>query len=213
MKPNAPLAVLALAAMAAMLTGCSNAVMDPKYERNPNPRQKYVVTAKIDGAPGPFEKAFASVRYKIGPTQECMPDAEPFSGHFPTPDDFGIEPKVSKVSGTEYRFEMYLDAMASKNYFGKGICSWVVDSINVYLKPVGASKSPEFAALMVQSDVTHQQPVVLYARREIYAKPLAHPYDSIEPALKKEPATKRYGSDQTKLFIITLQAKEVGHEN
>jgi hypothetical protein len=213
MKPNAPLAVLALAAMAAMLTGCSNAVMDPKYERNPNPRQKYVVTAKIEGAPGPFKGASADIRYKVGPTQECMPDAEPFSGTFPTPSSFDVVPPLRRISEAEYRFDVYLDAVAERDYFGKGVCTWEIESVNLTLKPTNNPKEQKFVAHIGHSEVIDQLPISLYVRRDSYGTQPSDPVFAFESALKKEQFRTRYKTAPTNTFIIMLEAKEQGHDD
>jgi hypothetical protein len=209
MKPNAPLAVLALAAMAAMLTGCSNAVMDPKYERNPNPRQKYVVTAKIDGAPGPFKGASVNIRYKVGPSQECMPDAEPISGHSPTPDSFDIKPSVHRASETEYRFDVYLDAMASRDYFGKGICTWVIDYAALTLRPTGAPDEYSLAAFMSHAEIETELPISMYWQRKLYGTSRPHPQPVSESALKREEFAKYRDPDLSDTISVTLQAKEL----
>lgn len=205
--------VIVAAAMALGLIACSNAVKDPKYERNPNPRQKYVVTAKVDGAPGPFRVATANVQYKIGPTQQCMPPAEPISGTFPTPDRASVSLQVRKLSESEFQFDFYLDAMAAKDYFGRGVCNWRVEGVNLTLRPTGAPEERKFSAYMSGTDFPWIDPLVLYARREAYGAPRERAYDIAEDALKKEWAVTRYGSDVTKFLTITMEARESGSDH
>ncbi|WP_152566238.1 hypothetical protein [Lysobacter antibioticus] len=209
------LAVAALASLSALagLIGCSNAVMDPKYERNTNPRQKVVVTAKITGSPGPFKAASVNVRYKIGPTQECMPDAEPFSGHFPTPDSFDITPSLNKVSETEYRFDIYLDAMANKDYFGKGTCGWVIDYAALTLRPTGSPAEVSLAAFMSHAEVEAELPMTLYWQRALYGTLRRQSQPVSESALKQEEYEKYRSPDLSDTISVTLQAKELGNDN
>jgi len=204
---------IVVAATVLGLIACSNAVKDPKYERNPNPKQKYVVTAKVEGAPGPFRVATASVQYKIGPTQQCMPPAEPISGTFPTPDRASVSLQVRKLSESEFQFDFYLDAMAAKDYFGRGVCNWRVEGVDLTLRPTGAPEERKFSAYMSGADFPWIDPLVLYARREAYGTPRERAYDIAEDALKKEWAVTRYGSDVTKFLTITMEARESGSDH
>lgn len=191
------------AAMALGLAACSNAVKDPKYERNPNPRQRYVVTAKVDGAPGAFRIVLAGVQYVIGPSQQCMPPAEPISGTFPTPKWANVSPQVRKVSESEFEFDVYLDAMAAKDYFGRGVCTWQVEGVTMSLRPTGVEGERTFTANLDASDVTGKAPLVLYARREMYGAPRKHEYDTVERAIKKTACD----------FLVRKRSFEVLHHN
>ncbi|QQQ00634.1 hypothetical protein [Lysobacter enzymogenes] len=201
-----------VAATALGLSACSNAVKDPKYERNPDPKRKYVVTAKVDGAPGPFRDAVAGVQYRIGPDRACMPPAEPISGTFPTQSRAQVEAKVRKESGSEFEFDVYLDAMLAKDYFGRGVCNWQVEIASLSLRPTGAESERKFDVSFSGSALEAGRPLVLYARREMYAVPFEDSYDAFETAIEKEHAQARYGSDPSKFFTITLSARESGHD-
>ncbi|MBX9400900.1 hypothetical protein K4L06_06210 [Lysobacter sp. BMK333-48F3] len=205
MKATPPL--LVAVCILAALSACSNAVLDPKYERNPEPRQKYVVTATVDGAPGPFEVATAGAQYVIGPTQTCMPSAEPISGTFPTPSRAGTSAQVRKLPGDRFEFDIYLDAMRPKDYFGKGVCTWVVEGVSIRLKARNATNEREFVAFLDQEQLLGQQPVVLYARGSLYGK-VPGAYDETEEAIEEQHAASRYGTDAGTLFKITLQSQE-----
>ncbi|MBN7139046.1 hypothetical protein A7A76_08110 [Lysobacter enzymogenes] len=203
---------IVVAAIGLGLSACSNAVKDPKYERNPNPRQKYVVTAKVDGAPGPFRVATASVQYKIGPTQQCMPPAEPISGTFPTPDREVVSLPVRKMAESEFQFDVYLDGMVAKDYFGRGVCTWEIEGVTLSLKPTGAKGERRFATTIDMPDATELKPVIMYARREKYGTPVSDVYDEVERSMEVPHATALYGSDPSKFFAITFSAKESGHD-
>ena len=193
----------------APLSACSNAVLDPKYERNPQPQNKRVVTATIDGAPGTFAVANASVQYIIGPSQTCMPSAEPISGTFPTPERFSVSLPVRKLSDNVFEFDVYQDGMLDKDYFGKGVCTWVIEGLGLYLKARNAPNEREFNAYLSSQQILAPQPVVLYARRDRYGKATST-YDTDESALEERYASQRYGTDAGKLFKITLNAKDPG---
>ncbi|MBN7137296.1 hypothetical protein A7A76_21490 [Lysobacter enzymogenes] len=204
---------IVVAAMAFALAACSNAVKDPKYERNPNPKQKYVVTAKVEGAPGPFRMAIAGVQYRIGPTQSCMPPAEPISGVFPTQSRSNFGSPVRNLSGAEFEFDVYLDGMVSKDYFGRGVCTWQIELVSLTLRPANDDGERKFDLTIGESDVTGGGTLVLYARREKYATPVENAYDDFETAIEKEYAVARYGSDLSKFFTITVSAKESGRDH
>lgn len=205
--------VIVAAAMALGLIACSNAVKDPKYERNPNPRQQYVVTAKVDGAPGPFRVALAGVQYRIGPSRSCMPPAEPISGVFPTQSRANFGLPVRKLSETEFEFDVYLDGMVSKDYFGRGVCPWQVELVSLSLWPTKVEGERKFDLSLDESELTGMGTLVLYARREKYGAPAEYVHDDFETAIKKEYAVARYGDDSSKLFTITISAKESGRDH
>ncbi|ALN55955.1 lipoprotein [Lysobacter enzymogenes] len=204
-----------VAATALGLSACSNAVKDPKYERNPDPKRKYVVTVKVDGAPGPFRIVTAGVRYVVGPSQECMPAAEPISGTFPTPEHANLASQVRRVSESEseFEFDVYLDGMAAKDYFGRGVCTWRIESVTMSLKPTGADRERKFSTNIDEADVTGNASLVLYARREMYGASAENDYEIFEDALKKEWFSKRYGDDPSKFFTITFSARESGRDH
>ncbi|MGO1069629.1 hypothetical protein [Lysobacter sp. CA199] len=209
MKSNA-LRATAGTMLAVLLASCSNAVRNPNYERSSNPKQRYNVVAKIDDAPGRFSIATASVKYEIGPTKECMPDAEPFTGVFPTPDTAGVESGVNVLSPTEYSFDVYLDGMVSKDYFGKGICNWLVQSAGI---TVAKSRSPDFLgfhASLSEAQLKSGKPVVLYVPRKPYFDPPRRldstMYPSGESGLTEETLRSVGRFDPGNSFTITLTA-------
>lgn len=207
MKDSAALLML----LPLLLASCSNAVMDPKYERNPNPQKHYVVTIKIDGAPGPFHAVKASAFHQIKHTG-CMPDAEPFSGHFPTPDRHGVETEMRRISDTEYQFDLFLDDMAEKDYFGKGPCFWELQMVSVRLRPTGAPRERIYMVTADGDELIEKSPIEFYARREMYANPFKQDHELEEDAVEKRYAATRYGTDDpTRFFTITLHAKEQGN--
>ncbi len=206
MKESAALLIL----LPLLLASCSNAVIDPKYERNPNPQKHYVVTIKVEGAPGPFHTVKATALHQIKHTG-CMPDAEPFSGHAPTSDRYGVETETRRISDTEYQFDLFLDEMAEKDYFGKGPCTWDLQMVPVRLRPTGASRERIYMATADGAELIRKSPVEFYARREMYAEPFKEDHERIEVAIEKRHAGTRYGTDDpSKYFSITLDAKEQG---
>ncbi|WP_363799809.1 hypothetical protein ABU614_06595 [Lysobacter firmicutimachus] len=190
------------------LTACSNAVLDPKYERNPNPRQKRVVTATIDGAPGSFAEATASVQYIIGPERTCMPSAEPFSGTFPTPERFPVTLPVRRLSDNRFEFDYYQDGMLPKDYFGKGLCNWQVETVNLYLKSSNDPNQIGYSVSLFGGDIGRQQRTVFYAQRKLFAATTTIAGGIIDPAQRREDFERLYGSDPSKSFTITIEAKE-----
>ena len=202
--------------MLVLLTGCSNAVMEPKYERNPRPRERFVVVADMEGAPGPFDVATANVAYEIGPTKECMPSAEPISGVFPTPDRAHIGQTVRKLSETRYEFVVYADGMLNKDYFGKGVCRWIVESVTFNFSRTTNPIDGGFSAWLSESGLRSQQPISRYFRKNAYfdrpQKPPEGFFVVSESGLDRAQFQTRYGAiAATDEFHITLTAKEAGN--
>ena len=204
MKATPPflVAVCILAALGA----CSNAVLDPKYERNPEPRHNRVVTATIEGAPGPFAVANASAQYIIGPSQTCMPSAEPISGTFPTPKRFPISLPVRKLSDNVFEFDVYQDGMLAKDYFGKGVCTWQIETVTLYLKSSNKPNLVGYSVTLLDHDLGDRQRTVFYAQRDIFSATTTMPGDASDPAQHKQDFEMLYGTDPSKYFTITMDA-------
>ncbi len=209
-RPSLPAPLLAASLAAVALAACSNAVRNPAYERNPAPRQAYTVTARIQGAPGPFHLAKANVQYVIGPDQACMPAPEPISGASPTPDRYDFDVPVRKLSDTEYQFEVFLDGMVAKDYFGRGVCGWRVEFASITFKPSAAEDGYWIRADLRHEQVVAQAPVPQYAKLGLYSALPPDPVLANESALDEKDFMTRYGTAPVDAFSITLQARAAG---
>ncbi|MBT2750029.1 MULTISPECIES: hypothetical protein [unclassified Lysobacter] len=168
------------------------------------------MSAKINGAPGAFSVISASVTYEVGPTKGCMPDAEPFTGVFPTPDTASTKSKVNVVSPSEYTFDVYLDGMVSKDYFGKGTCTWLVQSAGI---TIARSANPDFlgfGASLNEAELKSGKPVVLYLPRKPYFDPPKRldstMYPTSESGLTEDVLRSVGRFDPANSFTITLTA-------
>ena len=190
------------------LAGCSNAVHDPAYEAAAEPSRRYVVTARVQDAPGPFAVANASARYRIRPSG-CMPDAEPISGTFPTPNEHILESKVATTSPNAFSAEVALDGMKNKDYFGKGICTWELVGFSFGFRATGQPGETRYSAGISEEEIASGSESTLYLRKKFYPK---GPLDDMPESGTKDPAVLRQ-LPSNDFFSIHLSAKELGHAN
>ncbi|MGH8082560.1 MAG: hypothetical protein ACREP7_18435 [Lysobacter sp.] len=198
-----------MAGVVAVLTACTHAVEAPLYEPNTDPRHRYLVTVELNDSPGRFDEVVAAVRYRVGPDRGCLPDAEAVSGSFPTPEQAYRYPPLVRMSATRYAAQVDLDGMAAKDYFGKGVCSWVFEGVSFAFKATAAAQDTRFVASLGPRDFVERQPVRLWFKRKTYPR---HVVDGVAehgtPDLDRIP-----GFAASDLFSATLSAKELndGH--
>ncbi|SFW62844.1 hypothetical protein SAMN02800691_2677 [Luteibacter sp. UNCMF366Tsu5.1] len=102
----------------------------PDVKLNPNPRMRYEITMTIKGAPGPFDRIEGSIDYKVG-NPDSVP-LTPFSGATVEPQRHEAV-EFKKVSENVYKAEIYADKFLDEDYFGKGVCHWVVEGLSADL--------------------------------------------------------------------------------
>jgi hypothetical protein len=134
---NSPHLLLFLVTLMTTTASCQNhqRVPLPEVKRNPEPREKYLVTMVIKDAPRPFDKVEGKVQYDIPVgDDDCIPvdyTIAPGGTRNNPSEDVPVE--FRKISETEYQAEIFLDALLDEDYYGLGVCRWQMTAVGVRL--------------------------------------------------------------------------------
>ncbi|HEY4293246.1 hypothetical protein [Luteibacter sp.] len=109
---------------------CGASMKKPDIKLNPNPRMRYEITMTIHGAPGPFDRIEGSIDYKVG--NPASVPLTPFSGATVEPQRHETV-EFRKVGENVYKAEIYADMFLDEDYFGQGVCHWVVEGLSADL--------------------------------------------------------------------------------
>ena len=108
----------------------------PDFRRNPNPRDAYRITMRIEDAPGPFGSMRAFAQYDVV-NPECLPPPNDNNGHlWPVPTD-AAEIALTKEADGSYTGVVYADYMLDEDYHGRGVCKWELIQTQAQLKATG----------------------------------------------------------------------------
>ena len=138
--------------------------MADKYKRNPAPKQRYDITMTVANAPGPFGSVEGFAQYEA---PDCWYTLDRIAG-VPAIPHVTLPVSYTKVDDTTYVGTVYLDVMQDEDYFGRGICKWVLTSARVSLKATGTREEASFTAYVHLDDFANKKPVVTYFRSEPY---------------------------------------------
>lgn len=177
-----------------------------EYKENPNPTRAYLITLRIEGAPGPFESIRGFAQYDIV-GEECLRRRDKFSGAR-TVSGTATRPIVfTRDSDDTYSATMYVDGMQDADYFGRGVCRWQFTLVQAKLKATGAKEETEFLPNLWADSVMAQESETKYFLK--FGYPRVEGYDDF-PASGQSDRTKM-APDVTDadLFAITLTSKEV----
>lgn len=187
----------ACAALAiALLTSAYTSVMKtPEIKHNPAPKQRYAITLKVDGAPGPFETVTGFVEYKVA-NEACVP-LEPISGATIAPEQ-KVPLTFRPAADNAYTATIYADLMQDEDYYGLGICHWQVVAASAVLR----HKAVEFSPAIFHKDIAAQHAVATYFVKSDYASESPrNAFGTTNRDLFQPPS-------RNDLFTMTLTAKE-----
>ncbi|RMH88101.1 hypothetical protein EBB59_12060 [Lysobacter pythonis] len=167
-----PIPLLPLVVVALTIAACQRheRVPMPDIRINPQPQEKYEITMRVVGAPRPFEKVIGTAQYDIPDHDDaCIPTdytIAPLSGIKNRPSkDMPVE--WHKVSDTEYRTEVYLDALLDEDYYGLGTCRWYLTAVRAKL----ISEPAIFVTSIVNKLLLSGQEGVTFANKEFFNSP------------------------------------------
>ncbi|MGE6333327.1 hypothetical protein [Stenotrophomonas sp. NPDC077659] len=149
-----------------LLTACGGKERaPPPYEANPSPKEAYEVVVTTHDAPEDMFLSGAAVGYVIA-DESCLPPIDNFEGV-----RYGIEKhlvtiSLRKITPDKYVGTYFRDGLASKDYFGHGVCSWEVQYVSASLK----TRSTESFTYFSISTSPEKKTTTRYAPKEI--KPL-----------------------------------------
>lgn len=140
----------------------------PLRKLNPNPERAYVITMKIEGAPGPFAVVRGSAQYDVENAPECGRYLK-FAGVHPGMTSMENFP-LTQISGNEYQGTVYADLLLDEDYFGRGVCRWKFMQAQVVLKAADTDEETRFLPSLRAEDVYAEIHETRYFRKEIYPR-------------------------------------------
>ena len=207
-----PFASAAIVAASLLTAGCGDAKGPPAtaktelYKRNPNPKQGYEITARINNPPGPLNKVYAGVRYQ---TKGCFYVLNSFEGVNASPAQ-NIKLPITKISDNEYSIKVYLDEMIDEDYYGNGVCRWWMTSVGFDFMATGAKDETSFNADLWYDQVPATQPITYYFWKGVYPK---HSDPELSSggysAFGRKDANEFKPELRNQLFSVTLTVKPI----
>jgi len=181
-----------------------NSVTNSK--QNPHPTQRYDITMTIADAPGPFASVKGFMQFDVV-NDECLPppNSNPSGYSSPTP-TIEISTIFARISDTEYVGAFYTDMMVDEDYYGEGVCHWLLMDTRVRLEATGAPGETRFLPSLPAESLHAGQAVTTYFTKNSY------PRDAdIEnyPDLGMSDPNKYKPELRGQLFSITLTPKKV----
>ena len=207
-QATAAAALAATAAIAPALGGCDNKdYTKVQFQQTPHPVERYEITVKVEGAPGPFKVATGSTTYQIT-NRDCMPPAAPFTGapSSTAKDIAGTEIELHAIGPQTWSATVYADAMLEAPYFGRAVCRWQFTEFTAILKATGTGNETFFEPSINGKDTLNQKTVIVYFRKKIY------PWDPKVPVYDETgPNRSLYGSESpdSDFFTVTMRARKV----
>ncbi|MGV8958891.1 MAG: hypothetical protein ACOH1V_00655 [Stenotrophomonas sp.] len=179
---------------------------------NPQPTKAYVLTVKIDNAPGAFAVVEGGAQYDVTNEQECgrIEPATARAGRITSQEPVTLQ----RVSDDLYRGTVYLDRMQDEDYYGRGVCHWKLTGASVLLKATGAKEETRFLSfleadrLIASETLTRHYPRMDYPRVALVEGPYGMTSIDDYPASGEEDPKSYRPELQDALFSISLSAKE-----
>jgi hypothetical protein len=144
-------------------SACGSPMKTPDIKQNPNPKQRYDITLKIDHAPGPFDSVTGSLDYQVS-NGRCVP-LTPGSGATIVPNEH-IPFTLTRVDDDVYKGTLYTDRFLDEDYYGLGVCQWEFVAVGIELK-IG---KVDFSPSLFLKDIKAGKPVATYFSRNMYAR-------------------------------------------
>lgn len=134
----------------------------PPYEANPSPKEAYEVVVTTHDAPEDMFLSGAAVGYLIADSG-CLPPIENFEGVSYGIEKHLVEIPLKKTAPDRYVGTYFRDGLASKDYFGRGICSWDVQYVSASLKTRSTKQFTYFPI----STTPQKRTATRYSRKEV----------------------------------------------
>ena len=175
-----------------------------EYKLNPTPKQRYDITMTIANAPGTFASVEGTMLYSVINT-ECLPppnsNLQGTSNHMTRPVSFVL----TRVSNTEYIGTIHTDLLLDEDYYGRGVCRWQFQNIDVKLGATGAEGETRFLSGISVADLISGKNLVTYFWKQYYPRADVDNFpESGDKNLNNVPEDKK-----DDFFSITLTPKEV----
>jgi hypothetical protein len=178
-----------------------------QFQHNPHPVERYEITVKVEGAPGPFKWVKGGSTYDI--YTPCLPPDDPYTGAQLAPSAAAISMELTSTGANTWSGTMYADGMLDAPYYDRGTCRWRLRGVGVHMKASGAAGETDFISELDADEVRGGKTVVTYFNKINSS----YPRDNVIENFRYFGETKRssYGPGITDadLFIVTLSARKV----
>lgn len=196
--------------------GCgsdSNARKPPLRKLNPAPTQAYEIRLTLANASdlssatdgkSPFAVVEGTAQFDASNGARCG-KSNALSGHVPSLSSH--EPfRLSRLSATEYVGTVYADMLLDEDYYGRGVCHWVLTSARVALGARGDIADTRFVAELPAKTVLAGGTQVRYFWKGYYPRFRNGQHsDYGNNQLDTVSADKR-----NEFFTVTLTARKIG---
>jgi hypothetical protein len=119
-------------AWAALLLGaCSKTPESPIAKTNPNPTQRYEITVELVDPPRDIRKISGVAHFGVS-TRACLPYREKIA-RVTIGASYKKEFPLVRVNDNTYRGHVFLDWPIDEDYYGLGVCKWVVTGVDTIL--------------------------------------------------------------------------------
>ena len=184
----------------------TQAASRPTVHRNPQPKQAYRITMRIDNAPGPFAKMLGLAQFDVVNT-ECLrpPKDNPGGYSSPVPTD-AAEIPLTQVNDNTWSGVVYADQMLDEEYIpGRGVCHWQLIQAQVQMKATGADGETRFVPNIRRDKILAAEAQTIYFNKRTYPK--ASMVDYTDDGLESRSMFGPSITDED-LFTVTFHAEK-----
>lgn len=174
----------------------------PVPRRNPA-AIAYEVVFTIHDAPGPFADMHASFGYDVA-DHRCLPRLGGMSG---TRVDAhrSMDMPLERIGPSQFRGLVYDDLFVAEDYYGLGVCKWVLTGVGIGLRATGADTDARFSEGLTGKDVLALGSARGYFERRFYPR---GPIDAMPVPTTRDLA--RFKPEvRDRLFSIEVRARRV----
>lgn len=179
-----------------------------ELKERPNPQRAYRIVMTIENAPGLFAMIEGSAQYDVANEDECGKFNRMAGGY----DRMTTSPQIrwEKRSDTEYVATVYADLMMDEDYYGRGVCHWVLTEARARIKATGAEVETRFVPAISAEEIVVGEAVTWYFWKGGY--PVDTPLPSNGkgfPDLGQKDIDNVPVEKRNEFFAVTLVPKEV----
>ncbi|WP_159092009.1 hypothetical protein [Stenotrophomonas sp. ZAC14D2_NAIMI4_7] len=158
-RPFCPL----LLALLPLLGACGDKPpTPPPYEANPAPKEAYEVVVTVHDGPEDIYVNGAGVAYRIA-NSNCLPPIDNFEGVSYGIEKHSLDIPLKKTDAHTFSGIYFRDGLADKNYFGRGVCRWVVEYVSASIE-TESTKSYTYFAISTDPE---ERTATRFSRRDI----------------------------------------------
>ena len=203
LPPVAHVALIALITLA--VAGCNKERSYPVYRENPAPKDALPIVIRVHDAPVDVPVPTITVLYEIDSL--CLPPINNYEGVHYEPKWHSVQLQVERISPTEFTTTAFKDGMAVADYYGRGPCNWIPNTLEASFPLTIDGRSIHATVGASFQEIEEEGGSTTYVERAL--KPLI-PGQTPERAwtLSKTMFDKRPLADHPKYFRIEISSMD-----